>query len=148
MSITRRQFLPLAGAAPVGGRRLLEAGRMARILCVLALAFVAPASGATAAEPFRIRVLCYNIHHGEGVDKKLDLDRIAKVILSVSPDVVALQEVDRKTKRTNHVDQSSELARLTKMKVVFEKNIDFQGGHYGNAVLSTRISHLTPCVLA
>ena len=135
MSILRRQFLPLAGAAPDGGRRLVETDRMARILCVLALAFGAPVTGAAAAKPFRIRVLCYNIHHGEGVDKKLDLKRIAKVILSVSPDVVALQEVDRKAKRTNHVDQPAELARLTKMRVVFEKNIDFQGGQYGNAVL-------------
>lgn len=33
-----------------------------------------------AAEPVRVRVLCYNIHHGEGVDRKLDLERIAKVI--------------------------------------------------------------------
>ncbi len=91
---------------------------------------------ADAAEPFRIRVLCYNIHHGEGIDRELDLQRIARVIQSVSPDVVALQEVDRKTARTGRVDQPAELARLLKMTVVFEKNIDFQGGQYGNAVLS------------
>ncbi len=109
---------------------------MARTLCALVLAFVAPVSAATSAEPFSIRVLCYNIHHGEGVDGKLDLERIAKVIRSVSPDVVALQEVDRKVERTGHVDQPAELARLTKMQVVFEKNIDFEGGQYGNAVLS------------
>jgi endonuclease/exonuclease/phosphatase family metal-dependent hydrolase len=89
-----------------------------------------------AAEPFRINVLSYNIHHGEGVDRKLDLERIAGVIRSVSPDVVALQEVDYRTERTNRVDQPAELARLTKMQVVFEKNIEFQGGEYGNAVLS------------
>ena len=138
LSITGRQFLPLAGAATVGGKHPLELETdcMTRILCVLALAFVAPVSAAAAAKPFRIRVLCYNIHHGEGVDQKLDLERIAKVILSVSPDVVALQEVDRKTKRTNRVDQPAELARLTKMTVVFKKNMDFEGGQYGNAVLS------------
>ena len=93
-------------------------------------------AGSSAAEPFRIRVLCYNIHHGEGVDRKLDLSRIAKIIKSVAPDVVALQEVDRKARRTGGVDQPAELARLTNMQVVFEKNIDFQGGQYGNAVLS------------
>ncbi len=87
-------------------------------------------------QPPRIRVLSYNIHHGEGVDHRLDLQRIAQVILSVAPDVVALQEVDWKTARTNRVDQPAELARLTKMKVVFEKNIEFEGGEYGNAVLS------------
>lgn len=109
---------------------------MVRFAITVSLLLVTLVSGVTAAEPFRIRVLCYNIHHAEGVDRKLDLERIAKVIQSVSPDVVALQEVDRKTGRTNRVDQPAELARLTKMKVVFEKNIDFQGGQYGNAVLS------------
>ncbi len=34
------------------------------------------------------------------------------------------------------VDQPTELAKLTKMHVVFGANIELQGGHYGNAVLS------------
>lgn len=88
-----------------------------------------------ATEPIPLRVLSYNIHHGEGIDRKLDLERIAKVILSVKPDIVALQEVDKKVKRTGNVDQPSELARLTKMKVAFGANIKLQGGDYGNAVL-------------
>ena len=91
---------------------------------------------AAAGEPPNLRVLSYNIHHGEGVDHKLDLKRIARVIKSVSPDVVALQEVDRGTERTDRVDQPAELARLTNMKVLFERNIDYQGGQYGNAILS------------
>ncbi len=94
------------------------------------------AVAADAAEPIRLRVLCYNIHHGQGVDNKLDLERIARVILSVEPDLVALQEVDQKVQRTQRVDQPSELARMTKMNVIFGANIDLQGGHYGNAVLS------------
>jgi endonuclease/exonuclease/phosphatase family metal-dependent hydrolase len=91
---------------------------------------------ADAAEPLRIRVLSYNIHHAEGVDRKLDLERIARVILSVKPDLVALQEVDKNVKRSQAVDQPAELARLTKMHMVFGANIDLQEGHYGNAVLS------------
>ena len=91
---------------------------------------------ATAGEPFRLRVLSYNIHHAEGVDGRLDVERIARVIQSVEPDLVALQEVDEKVKRTQAIDQPSELARLTKMHVVFGANIELQGGHYGNAVLS------------
>jgi len=89
-----------------------------------------------AARPLVIRVLSYNIHHGEGVDGKLDLQRIARVILSVKPDLVALQEVDRNTTRTGKVDQPAVLARLTKMQILFEQNIAFQGGSYGNAILS------------
>jgi endonuclease/exonuclease/phosphatase family metal-dependent hydrolase len=91
---------------------------------------------AAADEAVRLRVLTYNIHHGEGVDRKLDLERIASVIRAVSPDVVALQEVDHGTIRTNRVNQAEELSRLTEMQVIFGKNIDYEGGDYGNAVLS------------
>ena len=86
--------------------------------------------------PVRLRVLCYNIHHAAGVDGKLDVPRIARVIQSVKPDLVALQEVDRNTTRTGKVDQAAELARLTRMNHVFGANIAFQGGQYGNAILS------------
>lgn len=89
-----------------------------------------------AAEPLRLRVLSYNIHHAEGVDRKLDLERIAKVILSAQPDLVALQEVDQHVARSQSVDQPAELARRTAMHVVFGGNIELQGGHYGNAILS------------
>ena len=84
----------------------------------------------------RLRILSYNIHHAEGVDGKLDVPRIAQVILSVEPDLVALQEVDKNTTRTGKVNQDIELANLTKMKSVFGSNITFQGGQYGNAILS------------
>ena len=89
----------------------------------------------TAAES-TLRVLTYNLHHGAGEDGRIDLQRIADVIMSVSPDLVALQEVDKGVERTGGVDQPAVLADLTGMHVVFEKNIDFQGGEYGNAVLS------------
>ena len=92
----------------------------------------------TSGEEIRtLRVLSYNIHHGEGIDRQLDLNRIAKVILSVHPDLVALQEVDQKTTRTDQVDQLAELKKLTKMPyAAFGANLDFQGGKYGNAILS------------
>src|SRR5690606_2840765 len=82
------------------------------------LLFVGCAS-APRVEEQKITVLTYNIHHGEGMDGKLDLERIANVIRSVNPDLVALQEVDRKTQRSAGVDQAEELARLTGMRHVF-----------------------------
>ncbi len=81
-------------------------------------------------------VLTYNIHHGEGTDGRIDLVRIAKVIQESGADLVALQEVDRKTDRTHVRDLPNELAHLTSMEVIFAKNIAFQGGEYGNATLS------------
>lgn len=83
-----------------------------------------------------VRVLSYNIHHGEGLDGRIDLPRIAGVIRSVDPDVVALQEVDIRTGRSGEVDQLLELARLTGMQPVFGQTIPHQGGLYGNAVLA------------
>lgn len=90
----------------------------------------------SADEPLQLRVLTYNIHHGEGVDGKLDLARIANVIQAVEPDIVALQEVDQNVPRSGRVDQAAELGRLTKMNHIFGGNIDLQGGKYGNALLT------------
>lgn len=89
-----------------------------------------------AADPLRLRVISYNIHHGEGVDRRLDLPRIAGVLRAEQPDLVALQEVDQQVGRTGNVDQPQELAQLTGMQVAFGGNISLQGGRYGNAVLS------------
>lgn len=102
---------------------------------VFAAAEASPA-GESADHSRRLRVLTYNIHHGEGIDGRLDLERIARVIRSAEPDLVALQEVDNRTMRTGQVDQAAELARLTGMNVAFGGNLDYQGGKYGNAVLS------------
>lgn len=83
-----------------------------------------------------LRVLCYNIHHGRGMDDEVDLKRIAAVIRAAKPDLVALQEVDHKTRRTGGIDQTAELARLTGMHGRFARQIDFEGGQYGQAILS------------
>lgn len=98
---------------------------------------LAAATAVMAAEPaITLRVMTYNIHHGEGLDQKLDLARIAKLITDQRADIVGLQEVDRGCERTQKRDLPAELAQLTGLKVHFEKNIPYQGGEYGNAVLT------------
>jgi len=84
----------------------------------------------------KIRVMTYNIHVGVGMDKKLDLPRIAGVINSQHPDLVGLQEVDRGVERTQKVDEIAEIAKLTKMDYAFAFNLRYQGGQYGVAILS------------
>lgn len=86
--------------------------------------------------PTRLRVLCYNIYHGEGMDKSFNLERIGKIISDTRPDFVALQEVDHKTARSHQVDQTAELARFTGLHGKFGRQIDYQGGQYGQAILS------------
>ncbi len=83
-----------------------------------------------------LRVLTYNIHHGEGTDSVLDLERIARVITDATPDLVALQEIDNGASRTGSVDQAATLGSLTGMHHAFAPFMDFQGGRYGLAVLS------------
>jgi endonuclease/exonuclease/phosphatase family metal-dependent hydrolase len=83
-----------------------------------------------------LRILAYNIHHGEGMDEVTDLERIAALIRSVDPDLVAVQEVDSVVGRTNGVDQAGELGRLTGMHPAFGRFMAYQGGAYGMAVLS------------
>jgi endonuclease/exonuclease/phosphatase family metal-dependent hydrolase len=104
---------------------------------VVALVLCAPAIFTSAAPaPPTLRVMTYNIHHGEGIDKRVDLERIAQLITDAKADIVGLQEVDRGCERTQKRDLPAELALLTGMTVHFEKNIAFQGGEYGNAILT------------
>ena len=84
----------------------------------------------------RVVVLSYNIRHGQGMDGKIDLARIAAIIKSVSPDIVSLQEVDKNTKRSHGIDQAQELSRLTGMEAVYCASLPLQGGEYGNAILA------------
>lgn len=95
--------------------------------------------GCASVEPNNSRtmtVLTYNIHHAEGTDGKLDLERIAGIIRSQNPDLVALQEVDDKTERVGGLAEAAELGRLTGMHHVFGKAMDYRRGGYGQAILS------------
>ena len=102
------------------------------MISLLMLAFIAAAQDGASS----LRVLTYNIHHAEGRDGNVDLERIAAVIRDVNPDVVCLQEVDRNLPRTQHVDMPAQLASLLDMQVVFGPNYHFDGGDYGNATLT------------
>ncbi|BFH61243.1 endonuclease/exonuclease/phosphatase family protein [Paenibacillus azoreducens] len=83
-----------------------------------------------------IRVLTYNIHHGAGMDHVVNLQRIADVIRSTNPDLVALQEVDRYLIRSGMANQAAVLGRLTGMHHEFAKALALEGGEYGIAILS------------
>ena len=80
--------------------------------------------------------MTYNIRHEAGADGIVNLDRIANVILSAQPDLVAVQEVDRFVARTERTDQASILADLTGMHMVFGFADNYQGGDFGNLILS------------
>lgn len=87
-------------------------------------------------DTFTLRILTYNIYHGETTDGRVDMDLFASIINEVKPDLVALQEVDKNAKRTGVIDMTKELSKRTGLKGYFVKHRDFQGGEYGNAILS------------
>jgi endonuclease/exonuclease/phosphatase family metal-dependent hydrolase len=120
---------------------MLRSSLFAVLLLALsgAVTFDSPAARISAA-PFpanqTLRVMTYNIHVGVGMDKKLDLARIAGVINAQHPDLVGLQEVDRGVTRTQRIDEIAELAKLTRMDYAFAFNLRYQGGQYGVAILT------------
>ena len=83
-----------------------------------------------------LRVMSYNVRNGRGMDNKVDYPRIAEIIQKNAPDVVALQELDYKTSRSQGVDVLSEIASLSGMYPTYGAAIDFQGGKYGVGILS------------
>lgn len=115
----------------------LRAGLARLVLAGLLAAGLAGCQSAPKeAAPRTFRVMTYNIHHGAGLDGKVDLERIAEVIKREQADIVALQEVDKGVERTARRDCPAELAALTGMSCVFSNNFRYQGGEYGNAVLT------------
>lgn len=88
------------------------------------------------AEKNVIRVLSYNILHGATTNRDGDLDKVAKVINDARPDIVALQEVDYRTKRALKRDIATELALKTNMTSMFGKAMDYNEGEYGQSILS------------
>lgn len=93
---------------------------MPRLRVVLVVALVVGAGCGPLPQPGRaserpIRVMTYNIHAGHG-----DLARTANAIRALSPDMVALQEVDvHWSERSGFVDQVAALASALGMEARF-----------------------------
>ncbi|HZJ35344.1 MAG TPA: endonuclease/exonuclease/phosphatase family protein [Gillisia sp.] len=86
-----------------------------------------------------VKVLSFNILHGATTKGDFDLDIIAKVIVDVNPDFVALQEVDYKTNRAQKYDLVTELGWRAKMAPIFGRAMHYDDGEYGEGILSKHI---------
>ncbi len=103
------------------------------------------ATGAALAQS-TVTVMTFNIFHGETLTGDFDLDLIARVINDQQPDLVALQEVDYKTKRARGLDLATELAQRTRLTPLFGRAMFFDGGEYGEAILSRYTFLETQCI--
>lgn len=83
-----------------------------------------------------LRILQFNIHAGIDSSGRVDLDRIAAEIESVHPDLVSLNEVDSGTLRSGGLDETAYLAGATGLHGVYGPNLFYDGGLFGNAILS------------
>jgi endonuclease/exonuclease/phosphatase family metal-dependent hydrolase len=80
--------------------------------------------------------MSYNIRNGRGADGRVDLGRIAEVIASFDPDVVALQEVDAGRLRSGSVDQSVDLGVRLGLDPIYSVCVEKGCEQYGIATLT------------
>lgn len=64
------------------------------------------------------------------------LAEMQQYIKEYDPDFLFLRQVDSSTTRSSKIDRPKVIADAMKMNVLFKKNIDYQTGGFGNAVLS------------
>lgn len=83
-----------------------------------------------------LRIMTYNIRNGMGMDMKPDYKRTANVINQFHPDIVAVQEVDSVTSRSNKRFVLGELSDMTGMHYSYAPAINYDGGKYGIGLLS------------
>ena len=86
-----------------------------------------------------VQVMTYNVRHCAGMDLVLDYDRTANVIAQHKPDLVALQELDSMTGRSEHRYQLGELASRIQYHPIFGSAIDYDGGKYGVGILTREL---------
>jgi endonuclease/exonuclease/phosphatase family metal-dependent hydrolase len=84
----------------------------------------------------QLTVLTYNVHSCRGRDGLCSPERIADVIAAVKPDIVALQEIDVRRKRSGGVNQPEYLAELLDMSRCFYATVQQGDEEYGGALLS------------
>lgn len=78
-------------------------------------------------------VASYNIHKCAGLDRRVDLDRIAEVLQEIDADLVGLQEVFR--------PQALDLAERLGVQVAMGPTRERDGLPYGNAMLTRLAIH-------
>jgi endonuclease/exonuclease/phosphatase family metal-dependent hydrolase len=81
-----------------------------------------------------LKIGTYNIRNADGGEH---IDGIAREIKTAGLDILGLQELDYHAERSKSADILSELSVISGMKHhIFKHSIPFQGGFYGNGILS------------
>jgi endonuclease/exonuclease/phosphatase family metal-dependent hydrolase len=83
-----------------------------------------------------IRFVTYNIHKGRGLDGRIRIDRIARVLEELKPDIVALQEVVCLEGQSPEEDQARYLGQALGRYTALGETRQHHGAAYGNVTLS------------
>lgn len=86
--------------------------------------------------------MTWNVHRCVGVDRRLDVGRVAAVIAQQKPDIVALQELDVRRRRTGDVDQAHAIAQRLGMQFHFHAAFTVEEERYGDALLTMAPHHV------
>ncbi len=86
--------------------------------------------------PKRVKLLHFNINHGENEAGTYDLKQIIEIIKTQDPDFVTLADIDDKAVRTYRESQARKIAGNLSMIFTFGKTNKVEGGWTGNAILS------------
>ena len=82
-----------------------------------------------------IRIATYNIRKCVGLDWRRRPDRVIRVLAEISPDVVALQEADRRLGRRSATLHSEALFGRTALRIARLDDPGHSSGWHGNAIL-------------
>ncbi len=105
-------------------------------ICVLMLFDTHIYSGTNKHKVSKAKILSYNVRNCKGLDNITDYKRISAIINRIDAEVVALQELDSVTERSNKVFVLKELAAQTNMFPTYRASISYQGGKYGIGILT------------
>jgi endonuclease/exonuclease/phosphatase family metal-dependent hydrolase len=83
-------------------------------------------------------LLSYNIRNAMNDDGNMDYADVVSTIQGCNADVVAIQELDSVTHRSNGRDVLKELALLSQYYPIYGASISYGGGKYGVGILSRK----------
>jgi endonuclease/exonuclease/phosphatase family metal-dependent hydrolase len=81
-------------------------------------------------------VATYNIHSCVGVDRRYAPDRVAAVLRELGADIIGLQEIDARRRRSGELDQRGYFADATGLAIVPGSHSRDHRGRFGNALLT------------
>lgn len=87
--------------------------------------------------PSDLKIASFNIRHGKGMDGKVSLSPIIRLLQETGAHIIGLQEVDKFIPRSFFQNQTQSIARRLRARYAFAPNLKwFYISGYGNATIS------------